>query len=73
MLLPYENDNIGQFYADLIIENKIVLETKTVKFLRPRDVKQTLKYSETLKIKLGILVNFRKDRLEYKRIINNKI
>ena len=71
--LPYENSKIGDFFADFIIDNKIVLEIKTVKFLRPQDVKQVLKYLEILKLKLGLLVNFRKERLQYKRIINNKI
>jgi GxxExxY protein len=71
--LSYENKEFGKFYADFLIEDKIVLEIKTVKFLRPHDVKQVLKYLEALRIKLGILVNFRKDRLEYKRIINNRI
>jgi GxxExxY protein len=71
--LPYENDQIGQFYTDFIIEDKIILEIKTVKFLRPQDIKQALKYLNALNLKLAILANFRRERLEYKRIINNKM
>lgn len=71
--LSYENSKIGDFFADFIIENKIILEIKTVKFIRPEDIKQVLKYLENLNLKLGLLVNFRKERLQYKRIINNKI
>jgi len=71
--LPYEDEKIGDFYADFVVEDKIILEIKTVKFLRVQDVKQVLKYLEALNLKLGLLVNFRKQRPQYKRIINNKI
>jgi len=71
--LPYEDEKIGQFYADFIIDGKIILEIKTVKFLRPQDIKQVLKYLDALNLKLALLANFRRDRLEYKRVINNKI
>lgn len=62
---------IGKFSADFIIDNKILLEFKRVNFIHYNDVKQVLKYLNATKLKLGIIINFKLNRLQYKRIINS--
>jgi GxxExxY protein len=59
--------------CDFIIENKIVVETKAVRFLNKDCYYQVKRYLAGAKFKLGILVNFRDDYLKLKRIINNKL
>ena len=54
------------------ISDKIALEIKTVPFLKNNDYQQLLSYLKTMNYKLGIIVNFRTDKLTYKRIINLK-
>lgn len=58
---------------DFIIEDKIILEFKTVDFLRKEYYFQIKRYLSATNIKLGILVNFRDNYLKPKRIINNEI
>jgi len=53
-------------------EDKVVLEIKAVPDLRPKDFKQVLAYLIANNLELGILANFRTDRLTYKRILNSK-
>ena len=56
--------------VDFIIENKIVLEIKYRKFLQKEDYFQVKRYLHALNLALGILVNFREERLHPKRILN---
>jgi len=48
------------FRADIIVENKLILELKSIKKLLPVHKKQLLTYLKISKIKLGLLINFKK-------------
>lgn len=68
--ITYKGDVLPHFYvADFIIDNKIVLEIKAIETLIKSHIKQTLNYLAASKLKLGILVNFGEDSLNYKRIV----
>jgi len=71
--LTYNNKRIGKYILDFLIENKIVLEIKTVPKLRPEDFRQVLAYLKAKNIKLGILSNFRGSKLVFKRILNTEL
>ncbi len=69
-------DNISMdigFRDDLIVENKVILELKSVENIAPVHFKQLLTYLKITDIKLGLLINFNvaliKDGI--KRIVNN--
>ncbi len=66
----FEEEKLGEFFIDFIIDDKIVLETKMVWVITQDDVKQVLRYLESTKLKLGIIVNFRHKQLEYRRVLN---
>jgi|SRR3989344_4970397 len=70
--LEFNGKKIGKYFLDFLIENKVVLEIKAVPDLRPKDFKQVLAYLIANNLELGILANFRTDRLTYKRILNSK-
>lgn len=61
---------IGFFKADFLIEHKIVLELKTVRQITYDHCRQLMRYLKQTKYQLGIIANFRRQRLETKRIIN---
>jgi|SRR3972149_8494704 len=71
--LLYDNKAIGKYFLDFLVENKIILELKVSKFFHKDDIKQVLGYLRSKNLELGILVNFGKDKLEYKRILNSNI
>jgi len=70
-LKVYFEDNVvvGDYYADLLIENKIIIELKTVENLEKVHFAQVKNYLKATHFKLGILINFGKPILEFKRII----
>lgn len=58
-----------KYMADFVVYDKIILEVKAIEHLTSSHVKQTLNYLATSKLKLGLLVNFGDDSLNYKRIV----
>ncbi len=61
------------FRADLIVEDKVVIEVKSIEAIAPVHGKQVLTYLRLTKLKLGILVNFNEALIKdgIKRIVNN--
>ena len=63
ILLPHK------FYADFVVFDKIILEVKCVKNLTDEHIAQTINYLKVSGNKLGLLVNFSRGQLEYKRLV----
>jgi len=57
------------YYADFVIWDRILFETKAVEQLADAHLKQVLNYLAASKLRLGLLVNFGGDSLEWKRVI----
>ena len=49
---------IGRYYADIIVENKIIVEIKACRTLLPEHEAQLLNYLKATEIELGLLLNF---------------
>jgi len=73
IILGYGNEGIGRYRLDFVIDDKIALEIKTVPFLKDEFTKQLLAYLVSANLKLGIIANFRTQKLTYKRVINPKV
>ena len=66
----FENDVIvGEYFADLVVENKIIIELKTVENLEKIHYAQLKHYLKATRFRLGLLINFGKPKLEFKRVI----
>jgi len=61
------------FRADLIVEDKILIELKSIKRLEDVHYKQVLTYLKLTGLKLGLLINFNEKLIKngIKRIVNN--
>ncbi|MDD3702657.1 MAG: GxxExxY protein [Victivallaceae bacterium] len=61
------------FRADLIIENKVIVELKSVEAIAPVHPKQLLTYLKITGLKLGLLINFNEKLIKngITRIVNN--
>ena len=71
--LYYDNQNIGRYFIDFVIDNKVVLELKTAEFFKRNYIHQVLAYLNVVNLKLALLVNFHRDKLYCKRIVNPKV
>lgn len=60
---------VGSYEADILIEDKIILELKSCETLNNAHRAQTLNYLKATGFKLALLINFGKKSLEYERIV----
>ncbi len=67
--VEYKNKIVGEYIADIIVDNKIIIELKSAKSISSEHVAQTLNYLKATNFKLGIIMNFGENELEYKRLI----
>ncbi|BCA80090.1 GxxExxY protein [Desulfuromonas sp. AOP6] len=69
--VPFRGVIVGHFVADLVVEDKVLVELKAVKALAPEHVAQVLNYLKATKIEVGLLINFGNPKLEYRRFNNH--
>jgi GxxExxY protein len=67
----YKGDIIGKKRLDIIVENKILLELKAISQIEPIHFNQVVNYLKIFNLEVGLLINFGKESLEVKRLVNN--
>ncbi len=67
--VKYQNDPVGTYRADFIVENKILLEIKAVEFMPKNYEIQLLHYLKTTGYKIGLLINFGARSVQVRRRI----
>jgi len=65
----YDQVVVGQFTADLLIENHLLVELKTVKALDDNHLGQALNYLRATGLDACLLLNFGAPRMEYRRLV----
>ena len=64
----FRERKIGLYIADLVVEGKVIIELKCCESLLGEHQAQLINYLKVSSILVGLLVNFRKRKLEYKRV-----
>ncbi|NWG32982.1 MAG: GxxExxY protein [Chloroflexi bacterium] len=65
----YEGIIVGEFFADLLVEELVLVEMKAVKLLEDVHTAQCLNYLRATGLPVCLLVNFYRPKVEIKRII----
>ena len=63
---------VGEFYTDLVVEGKIIVELKAAKAIAPEHQTQIINYQKATGTEVGLLINFGNPKLEYKRFTRHK-
>ena len=66
IIVYYENDIVGEYYADLKANNKIVIEIKAAESIVEAHELQLINYLKATELEVGLLLNFGR-RAEFKR------
>jgi GxxExxY protein len=67
--VTYKSVEIGEYKADLIVFDKIIVEIKTVERITNIERAQLINYLKITGLQLGIILNFKHSILEWERII----
>jgi GxxExxY protein len=73
MEIFYRNERIGTRRADFFVDSKIMVELKAVTVLEDVHIAQAINYLEAYNMEVGLLINFGKTSLEFKRVTNKKV
>ena len=68
--VEYKGVSVGSYYADILVERLVVVELKTVTQLNNAHVARLANYLKVGNLPVGLLFNFSRPRLEYKRMLN---
>ena len=67
--ISYKGVRVGQFIPDLLVGNAVVVDAKVIERITNVDRGQMLNYLRITGMKVGVILNFHKPKLEWERII----
>ncbi len=67
----FENEIVGEYFADLVVENKVIVEIKSVENLCKDHENQLIHYLKATKIEVGLLINFGRNAKFIRRVFSN--
>ncbi len=65
----YHGKIVGEYFADIFAEEKVIIELKTVEKISKIDQAQTLNYLKATGVKVALIINFKNPKLEYERLV----
>jgi GxxExxY protein len=67
----YDDQVVGEFVCDLLIEDCVLVELKAVKSLEDIHMAQCMNYLKATGLHVCLIINFSKPKIEIKRIVSN--
>ena len=67
--VKYKGTEVGEYFADIVVEDQVILEIKAVDSLQKVHEAQILNYLKATGFKIGLLVNFKHPKAEIKRFV----
>jgi len=69
--VQYDGIIVGNYFVDLLVEDKIIVELKTVKHFDSSHLAQCMNYLKATDKKLALLINFGNAKVQIKRVVNS--
>jgi GxxExxY protein len=67
--VKYKGEVVGEYFADIVVENQVIIELKSIDSLQKVHEAQLLNYLKATGSKIGLLVNFTHPKAEIKRFV----
>ena len=68
-VIEYRGKAVGNYFADLVVEERVLVELKCCGALTQAHFAQTLNYLRAAMIKVALVLNFARPKLEYRRLV----
>lgn len=65
----YKGISVGEYVPDLIVDNAVVVDTKVIETITNHEIGQMMNYLKITRQKVGLILNFKRAKLEWKRIV----
>lgn len=65
----YKGEIVGQYIADLVVNDRVIVELKATECLVQTHISQTLNYLNASGLRLALLINFGTPRIEIRRLV----
>lgn len=69
----YEGEKVGEYYADILVENKVIIELKAAEGIREEHEAQLLNYLRATDVEVGLLLNFGKKPEHKRKLFENRL
>ncbi len=69
--VSYKDEIVGDYYADILVERKLIVELKCAERLGNDHLAQCLNYLKATENGIALLVNFQHPKVEWKRVVYN--
>jgi GxxExxY protein len=70
--ISYKDVKVGEYIPDIITHNSLVVDTKTIDRITDNEIGQMLTYLTITNLKVGLILNFKHAKLEWKRVIRSQ-
>ncbi len=70
--VTFRGQRVGDFYADLLVDGKVIVELKAARAIVPEHQAQIINYLNATGIEVGLLINFGNPKLELKRFTRSR-
>ena len=70
LAVTYKGHRVGEYFADIVVEEALVIELKCADRLSNEHTAQCLNYLKASGLTLCLLVNFQKPKVEWKRVVH---
>jgi GxxExxY protein len=70
--VKFKGVEVGEYVPDLIAYNQLVVDTKVIEQIGDHEIGQMMNYLKITGLKVGVIINFKRSKLEWKRVILDK-
>jgi GxxExxY protein len=67
--VSYKGELVGEYIPDLVVQQKLIVDTKTIDRITDHERGQMLNYLRITTLPVGIILNFKHARLEWERLV----
>ena len=65
----YKGEKVDDYIPDLTVEDRVVVDTKTIDTIGDAEIGKMLNYLRVTGLKVGLLINFKHSKLQWKRVV----
>jgi GxxExxY protein len=70
--VSYKGEVVGEYIPDLVVEQKLIVDAKTIDRITDHERGQMLNYLRITNLPVGVILNFKHARLEWERLVLSK-